>query len=925
MKVYTKIVYDKDDNLIEEHSYNYNGPVAQANVIKATKKAKTFKQKRKEWRHGPGHKGGDIKIIDLSPNITKSLKGEDSKFLNIDGIAKKSVEEQRDEFSPEENTLNKYRAVNTIFTLAALDFTEVNFPETLKIKSPKFVIAKSGGGGNKVANAVHEQQGTVFELFIDEVHVDAIVGPGPKNRHTQATAVNFKVIEPYSMGKFLEVLHLGALMAADDLDGEKNTNHYNSPYALIIDFVPESVLKESDEPLDIEDWRGYVSRDVSGLRKIIPIRITSADFSVNAGGSRYDITAVPWNEAGFDDAVATIPHDVTLIGRTVHEVLSTGENSLMNQLNKREESTSESSDKKRKEWLHGAMLPIFIGSVGGKSKPEGVDDVTDDFMKKRKPNDYVIWFPEDNQLISRGTAPDFKNVDRATWKSDKMNMEMTGQYVTGLTKTATEDKQLQTIFGGRLSLTNSLTEGVRMVNTVAGGEISWYDGNEIGAAKMVTSETFYEALGRTMPDALKKDRSIKFGEVDFEGQTFLYDRKNHLYRRNKITFDPKEKNFTFEAGTKITHIIEQVILLSEYGRKFTSHTVKNGMIDWFRIQPKVLQLYDSAISRSYGFHPKVYAYTIIKYKVMDNLFLSPTELANNVDQLTSMTKKKYDYYYTGKNLDVLDFDLSFKFAFYQPGMPDKGQSPLDQTEVSKSGTKNDGTDLKQSEGGQTLTLAEGKSSLGGSVGEGSGTQDENPFIRLARHYNNVIVNSNVDLVSCDLTIMGDPYWMPNGGLGNYIAAPVKTSDSGTVSSFINGDGDADFTRSQVMCVLNFNSPVDYEMSEQGGQMKFPTVKAKAKGNEKIGQFSGLYRVWQVKNEFVSGMFKQILSMLRINNQPESGKSNKSSERSFVKAKKGKYQEEMENIGKIKDTEGKVKSEERIIEEAEIIAREVKGY
>ena len=127
--------------------------------------------------------------------------------------------------------------------------------------------------------------------------------------------------------------------------------------------------------------------------------------------------------------------------------------------------------------------------------------------------------------------------------------------------------------------------------------------------------------------------------------------------------------------------------------------------------------------------------------------------------------------------------------------------------------------------------------------------------------------------------------MPNGGLGNYIAAPVKTSDLGTVSSFIDGDGNADFTRSQVMCVLNFNSPYDYEMSEQGGQMKFPTVKAKAKGNEKIGQFSGLYRVWQVKNEFVSGMFKQILSMLRINNQPESGQSNKSSNKSYTTKKK----------------------------------------
>ena len=471
---------------------------------------------------------------------------------------------------------------------------------------------------------------------------------------------------------------------------------------------------------------------------------------------------------------------------------------------------------------------------------------------------------------------------------------MTGQYVTGLTKTATEDKQLQTIFGGRLSLTNSLTEGVRMVNSGGGTKrkdmgMSWYDGNEIGAAKMVTSETFYEALGRTMPDALKKDKSIKFGEVDFEGQTYLYDRKNHLYRRNKITFDPDEKNFTFEAGTKITHIIEQVILLSEYGRKFTSHTVKNGMIDWFRIQPKVLQLQDSAISRSYGFHPKVYAYTVIKYKVMDNLFLSPTELANNVDQLKSMTKKKYDYYYTGENLDVLDFDLSFKFAFYQPGMSDRGQAPISATEGSKSGTKNDGTPIHQHRGGNATNSQSGSgtSSVSGSAEKGAeaGTQDENPLIRIARHYNNVIVNSNVDLVSCDLTIMGDPYWMPNGGLGNYIAAPVKTSDLGTVSSFIDDDGNADFTRSQVMCVLNFNSPYDYEMSEQGGQMKFPTVKANAKGNEKIGQFSGLYRVWQVKNEFVSGMFKQILSMLRVNNQPESDQSNKSSNKSYTTKKK----------------------------------------
>ena len=65
---------------------------------------RTFKQKTKdrinEIENKTGDiKQGDIKIIDLSPNITKSIKGEDSKFLNP-GFAKKSEKEQRDEFSP---------------------------------------------------------------------------------------------------------------------------------------------------------------------------------------------------------------------------------------------------------------------------------------------------------------------------------------------------------------------------------------------------------------------------------------------------------------------------------------------------------------------------------------------------------------------------------------------------------------------------------------------------------------------------------------------------------------------------------------------------------------------------------------------------------------------------------------------------------
>ena len=862
MKVYTKIVYDKDDNLIEEHFYNYNGPVAQAKKIPWKKGAEPIFQKKAKALKRYTDQGvkSRMQTIESSAWITKNQKGS-KKYLNhFDGMnSAKVTETQMAKDAPiTPNVLNQYRTVNTIFTLAALDFTEINFPETLRYKAPNFVIAKSGGGGSRVANAVDIGGNTILELFVDQVNIDALVSPSPKNRHAQATGVSFKIIEPYSMGKFLEVLHLGALLAADDADGQKNTNHYNSPYALIIDFVPEGDFRISQE-------------EQTFLKKIIPIKITSADFGVTAGGSTYDITAIPWNEAGFDDAVVNIPHDITLKGSTVHEVLSTGEKSLMNQLNSRVEAKPEVKLKRKP--MHGSAL-----RNKKKKSTLNLNEEASAFMKNRKPNDYVIWLPRDSQLITKNTAPEFSNVDRAT-KLD--HPVMPDRYVTGLKNTAVRDEQLETIFGGRLSLTNSLNEGVQIKMPGASinnpNEMSWYDGNDIGKSKMVTDSTFYEALGGTMPDP-KDDTNM----VSFEGLDYLYDRKTKIYKRNKITFNTEDKNFTFEAGTRITDIIEQVILLSEYGKNITDKETKDGTVDWFRIQPKVFQLQDTAIAQSYGFHPKVYAYTVINYKVMSSLFLSPTEQAGFLPQIKSRVKKEYNYFYSGKNLDVLDFDLSFKFAFYQPGMSDKGDAPLNQTEAGKDATVNRAPTYGHGMGGKSnKTAGEGTSGKAGSVKEGFGSKDENPFIRIARHYNNVIVNSNVDLVSCELTIMGDPYWMPNSGLGNYIAAPYKTDDEGNVSAFMDSDGNADFTRSQVMCLLNFRTPYDYE----GSKMAFPTVQAQNTSSEKIGQFSGLYRIWFVKNEFVSGKFVQVLSMLRVNNQPgaeEGQKKNTNADKTIIK-------------------------------------------
>ena len=50
MKVYTKIVYDKDDNIIEEHSYNYKGPVSQAKKFYKSSNVKSDNITKSEFK-----------------------------------------------------------------------------------------------------------------------------------------------------------------------------------------------------------------------------------------------------------------------------------------------------------------------------------------------------------------------------------------------------------------------------------------------------------------------------------------------------------------------------------------------------------------------------------------------------------------------------------------------------------------------------------------------------------------------------------------------------------------------------------------------------------------------------------------------------------------------------------------------------------
>jgi len=115
-----------------------------------------------------------------------------------------------------------------------------------------------------------------------------------------------------------------------------------------------------------------------------------------------------------------------------------------------------------------------------------------------------------------------------------------------------------------------------------------------------------------------------------------------------------------------------------------------------------------------------------------------------------------------------------------------------------------------------------------------------------------IVNSAASLAMAELEILGDPFYLVTGGIGNYTPKIKSTG--------ITETGEASYISSDVLVNLNFRNPVDIGTFEEGGRVYFQEEKV---------PFSGIYRVSKARSSFREGMFKQTLTMQRVPSQVDS--------------------------------------------------------
>lgn len=756
------------------------------------------------------------------------------------------------------NVLHQFRSFNCIFELSCLAPNEFNDPiGGYRSRRPNQVICRSGGGAEPKVTTQWEAKGKV-EYFIDNVEINTHMANTTVTGTTNATGVQFDVTEPLSMGLFLQSLQNAATR-------QGYGNYLEAPFMLSIEFVGHT---DDDQ-----------TKSFPVAKRYIPIKLYEAKMRVSEAGTVYSVRAYPYNHVSMSDTVNKVNSTVTITTpedgeHTVQEMLQKGDNSLTGVVNKFFNTRVEQNPNAPKEEIF-IVFPKEISAAAATGLGASALEATNSAGATASPTELLGTLSAAANTTANAVGQIQSGL--AAWDVDApalRNVQQELQNATQIANAAISVVNTVQSLGSQVSSVLSSAFGRGGITFGSQGEVNRRRSE--GQARISEAQAAADAFtiggvqasreGETNslvqdPGSLSEIGSSKMGTTfnsagnsPFASVTETTN-DDGTFKRNNITISADRRTYTFPAGTKITKIIEEILISSEWGQKFADRVDAQGMVDWFTIDPQVF-LVGSAADTARGGISKVYVFRVLPTKVHTSKFQPPTAQGRGYNQIAPNVTKVYDYIYTGKNKDILDFNIEFNMAFITAVQADMGNNPS-----TPSGTMNTETDIdnnQQNAGGAPNAQANAGSSIiqptvtyhRPPVGGGS----ETPAVRNARMFHNAIIDGAADMVELDLTILGDPYFLSDTGFGNY------TADMGATTT-VTADGTMDYQRSEIDIVVNFRTPLDY--GGPGGyiEMLEDTVP--------VSPFSGLYQVVTTRHLFEQGEFKTELHVVRRRNQETS--------------------------------------------------------
>ena len=320
----------------------------------------------------------------------------------------------------------------------------------------------------------------------------------------------------------------------------------------------------------------------------------------------------------------------------------------------------------------------------------------------------------------------------------------------------------------------------------------------------------------------------------------------------------------FQSEQAIHECIASVVRDSEYIRTFLKsigqaddNPDQFGMVKYFLVRLEVIPKAELDTNKKRPY--QTYRYIVSEYKVHYTLIPNYGSAITDVSKYTSKAVRKYDYLYTGNNLDVIQFKLKFDYLYFEAVPTSQGNNDRPSSQVSAKpagGTdiKQTGTDKKVIEQAPVpmaqTAAAPSYTNSNASGGAGGQQQRDDPYWNMARAMHESVINSKASLLSGEIEILGDPIFLVAGGTGNYAPKPSQTNTGQTA------DGEVAHLEGEVIINIGFRNPLDINNLANGGTIKF----------SKVVPFSGYYKVLNVTSTFKEGVFKQVLSIIRIPGQ-----------------------------------------------------------
>jgi hypothetical protein len=396
----------------------------------------------------------------------------------------------------------------------------------------------------------------------------------------------------------------------------------------------------------------------------------------------------------------------------------------------------------------------------------------------------------------------------------------------------------------------------------------------LGNISLNSSSTVFEKLGVSRSDingtfvqdagaanavgiaSMKFDESKKADAAISKDNT-VYDTKSGNFLQYKNKGDSTRTVVSYGSETDITMIINTVILQSSYADDAlqSANIDSRGMKDMWAIQTGYYFISDE-IQPATGRKAMLYVYKVVPYKAHTSNLMPAGRKAPGYSALSGDCAKVYDYLYTGKNVDVLDFKLKFNnsfTAFMPSALPSqsidtKGAASMGGTEQPQANVDPlpEGKKPDSTPGVMTSMVSFIKKLTGTDLQGGGGLETQQT--RAAKSFFDAITKGT-ELQVLRMKIIGDPYWIAQSGMGNYTSQPSQYSN-------LNSDGSVNYQNGEVDCRVNFRMPID--INQTTGLYDFGGSSTSAP----VIHYSGLYQIILVNSTFSNGVFTQELKGLR---------------------------------------------------------------